>query len=288
MRHTDYFDTFLGDTVNLSKFKLELLEDRVKDIYADLKSDDEFGSLVVSKKLQGSWAQRTIIEPQNGKEFDGDVMLRLRYNPEWVNNPREYPNALYNALARVIGSREFERKCRCVRIHYGTMHIDVVPYVVRPDGSEAIINRDENEFERTDPAAFTTWMRQQDEVANRNLRKVIRLMKYLRDHKDSFTGTKSIILTTLLGEQVDSAKEIWTPDAYSDVPTALLTIVTDLDDWLQRQPVKPHIPDPSGHWPGLRPPLEARVLLLLQEAPPRAHRTDPRCVPRAGVRRERE
>ena len=26
MKHTDYFDTFLTDTVNLSKLKLELLE----------------------------------------------------------------------------------------------------------------------------------------------------------------------------------------------------------------------------------------------------------------------
>lgn len=245
MKHTDYFNTFLNDSVNLSKLKLELLEDRVEDVYDDLVADDEFGDEVRSKTLQGSWAQRTIIEPQSDKEFDGDVMVELRYNPDWEDNPREYPNALWNALGRVIPDRDFERKCRCVRVHYTNMHIDFVPYVNHPDGHQKIITRDDNDFERTDPAAFTKWMRQQDDIADKNLRKVIRLIKYLRDHKDSFTGTKSIILTTLLGERVSNAKKIANPSAYSDVPTALLTIVTDLDDWLQQQASKPHLADPA-------------------------------------------
>ena len=47
------------------------------------------------------------------------------------------------------------------------MHIDFVPYVVQPDGTEAIINRDNNNFERTDPAAFTQWMREQDDIASK-------------------------------------------------------------------------------------------------------------------------
>ena len=208
----------------------------------------KLGPDVVSMKIQGSRAQRTIIEPQNGKEFDGDVMLRLRWNPAWESNPRKYPNAVYNALNRhpVLGNRDFERKARCVRVHYATMHVDVVPYVVLPNGREAIINRDDDAFEVTDPAAFTKWMRERDQVAQKNLRKVIRLLKYLRDHKNSFTGTKSIILTTLLGERVNATKKLWTPDAYSDVPTALLTIVEDLDDWLTYQFAKPHVADPSG------------------------------------------
>lgn len=248
MKHTAYFDTFLTNEVNLSKFKLETLDGRVETIFDALKSDTELGPEVLSKKLQGSRAQRTIIEPQSGKEFDGDVMLRLRWNPAWESNPRKYPNAVYNALGRHpnLGNRDFERQARCIRIHYSTMHVDVVPYVVLPDGREAIINRDEDDFEITDPAAFTTWMRDRDEVAQKNLRKVIRLMKYLRDYKNSFTGTRSIVLTTLLGERVSETKKLWTPDAYSDVPTALLTIVGDLDDWLSYQFAKPHLADPSG------------------------------------------
>ena len=33
MKHTDYFDTFLTNTVNLSELKLDQLEARVENIY---------------------------------------------------------------------------------------------------------------------------------------------------------------------------------------------------------------------------------------------------------------
>ena len=92
------------------------------------------------------------------------------------------------------------RKCRCVYVNYANnaMHVDIVPFVIRADGKQYIINRDKNDWERTDTDGFTSWMKKQDKIANGHLRKVIRIMKFLRDHKNSFTGTKSILLTTLL------------------------------------------------------------------------------------------
>lgn len=248
MKHTDYFNSFLTDTVNLGKIKLETLETRADYIFQALQADPEIGSTVRSKQRQGSWAQRTIIEPQNGKEFDADIMVRLSRNPDWDDDPRQYLNAVYDAVGRhsALGLREHERMTRCVRIHYGTMHVDVVPYVIQDDGTKAIVNRKENVFERTDPAAFTAWMKEQDDIADQNLRKVIRLLKFVRDHKDSWTGTRSIILTTLLGERVSASKKLWTPDACADVPTALLTIVTDLDTWLDQHWTKPTVTDPAG------------------------------------------
>jgi hypothetical protein len=71
-------------------------------------------------------------------------------------------------------------------------------------------------------------------------------LKFLRDHKNSFTGTKSILLTTLLGERVEEWRKVVDPGYYGDLPTALLHIVSDLDDWLQARPTKPVIMDPSG------------------------------------------
>jgi hypothetical protein len=89
-------------------------------------------------------------------------------------------------------------------------------------------------------------MKKKDSLAKGNLRRVIRLMKYLRDHKNSFTGTRSILLTTLLGEQVTDLRTLLDPGYYNNVPTTLLHIVKDLDAWLQANPAKPSIPDPSG------------------------------------------
>ncbi|MFB8753081.1 SMODS domain-containing nucleotidyltransferase [Streptomyces parvulus] len=243
------FDTFLKNTVNLSQAKLTLLDVRVEAIYKALKADPDLGSLIRGKKPQGSWAQRTIINPVGDSEFDADFMLHLTENTEWADSPKTYIDKVYAALHRhsIYGAMPHTRKCRCVQLSYAnSMHVDIVPYLQLADGREVIVNRDANTWEQTNPAGFTAWMQKKDGIANNNLRKVIRLMKYLRNHRGSFTGTRSIILTTLLGERVEEIKKLMDPGCYSDVPTTLLAIVEDLDRWLQERPYKPSIADPSG------------------------------------------
>ena len=249
MQLADHFDVLLKDTVNLSKYKLDLLSDRVDTIYNALESDEEIGSLILDKIPQGSWAHRTIINPVGDKEFDADFLLLMKENPAWSGSPKTYIEKVDAALHRhsVYKSMLHSRKCRCVRLVYAnSMHVDIVPYLKLSDGRQVIVNGDEDEWEDTDPEGFTAWMREKDGIASNNLRKVIRLLKYLRDHKNSFTGTRSIILTTVLGERVTTARKIFQPGYYSNVPTTLLHIVQDLDEWLQANPTKPSIPDPSG------------------------------------------
>ncbi|MFF7655731.1 cyclic GMP-AMP synthase DncV-like nucleotidyltransferase [Streptomyces sp. NPDC007983] len=247
MQHISGFEVFLRDTVNLSQTKLDLLAIRVETIYSALKADPELGPLVLGKKRQGSWAQRTIINPVGGAEFDADFMLHLA--EVVADSPKTYLDKVYAALHRhsVYGGMPHTRKCRCVQLSYAnSMHVDIVPYLHLEDGREVIINRDDDLWEKTNPAGFTAWMQKKDRIADGNLRKVIRLMKYLRNHRKSFTGTRSIILTTLLGERVSEIKAVSEPGCYSNVPTALLSIVEDLDAWLQDRLAKPSIPDPSG------------------------------------------
>jgi hypothetical protein len=237
VKHTDHFNVLLRDTINLTQFNLDVLEDKSEEVVGVLEDDDTAGSEVVSMKRQGSWAQRTIITPPWVTDFDADIMVRLKHNPAWDEEPRKYSNLVYNAFANspVLSWREFERHDRCVRVHYEKMHVDVVPYVVFPDGSQRIINRntgEKGEFEVTNPEAFTTWMKEKDELANGNLRKVIRILKYLRDRNKSFTGTPSIIITTLLGNQVTAKAKLDNPDAFKDVPQTLLTLVTGMNHWL--------------------------------------------------------
>lgn len=249
MQHVDYFNVFLRDTVNLSEFKLDLLSDRVDSVYKALKADPVLGPFIMGKIPQGSWAQRTIINPQNGKEFDADFMLELEENLDWSDNVSEYNDAIYDALDAhpTYSEMPHEQKRRCVRLVYANlMHIDIVPYVVLADGRQVIVNREKNDWEDTDPAGFTAWMRDKDRIANGNLRRVMRLVKFLRDHKNSFTGTRSVILTTVLGQQVNAVNKLIDPGCYSNVPTTLLHVVEDLDVWLQANETKPSIPDPSG------------------------------------------
>jgi len=249
MQLADHFNVLLKDTVNLSQWKLDLLNNRVEAVYKALKADEQIGSLILGKTPQGSWAHRTIINPVGSNEFDADFMLDMSENPDWAGSPKTYIDEVYAALHRhsIYGEMPHSRKCRCVRLVYAnSMHIDIVPHLNLADGREVIVNRDDNDWEVTDPQGFTDWMRTKDALAGGNLRKVIRLMKYLRDHKNSFTGTRSILLTTLLGEQVTELRTLLDPGYYSSVPTTLRNVVMDLDAWLQARPTKPSIPDPSG------------------------------------------
>lgn len=249
MQFADHFDVLLKDTVNLSQFKLDTLIGRVDAVYKALKADAQIGPYIIGKTPQGSWAHRTIINPVGDNEFDADFMLDMEENPDWADSPKTYIDEVYAALHRhsSYSGMPHSRKCRCVRLVYAnSMHLDIVPHLNLADGREVIVNRDDDEWEQTNPQGFTDWMKQKDSTANGNLRRVIRLMKYLRDHKNTFTGTRSILLTTLLGEQVTNLRTLLDPGYYSNVPTTLLHIVKDLDDWLQARPVKPSIADPSG------------------------------------------
>jgi hypothetical protein len=51
------------------------------------------------------------------------------------------------------------RKSQRVRI------VDVVPYIVRADGSKVMVNRETNAFEETNPEGFTAWMKERDDIA---------------------------------------------------------------------------------------------------------------------------
>ncbi len=249
MQLADHFHTLLTNKVNISATKLTLLDSRVNAVYAALQGDDEIGPLIKGKTPQGSWAHRTIINPVGDNEFDADFMLDMAENPDWVDDPKKYINEVYAALGRhtTYGSMPRTRKCRCVRVSYAnSMHLDIVPHLKLANGREVIVNRDVNDWEDTHPQRFTDWMQNKDRLANGNLRKVIRLMKYLRDHKGSFTGTRSILLTTMLGERVTEARKLVKPGCYDNVPKTLLNVVSDLDAWLQARPMKPSIPDPSG------------------------------------------
>lgn len=244
MKLATYFDVLLRDTVNLNQTRLDMLQTRVDTVFAALQSDKECGDHITNYSKQGSWAHRTIIRPQNNKEFDADILLEMDEIDGW--EPKDYINAVYYALGRnsAYGSMARTRKCRCVRLSYANdMHIDIVPHIFLSNGREVIVNRDENIWEETNPTGFTGWMQDKDKTTKGNLRKVIRLIKFLRDHKNSFTGTPSIIITTLLGNQVAVWGDI-TGD-YKDLPTALLNLVESLDAWLQDRPQKPTVTDPS-------------------------------------------
>jgi hypothetical protein len=114
-------------------------------------------------------------------------------------------------------------------------------------GSNYITNRLEpsetGRFELSNPEAFTQWVDDRQRITNGYFIKVVRLMKYLRDYKNTFS-CKSIILKTLLGQWINDVEVIVDPNCYSDLPTALRSIVRKLADSLP--PTMPAVMDPGG------------------------------------------
>jgi Second Messenger Oligonucleotide or Dinucleotide Synthetase domain len=249
MRLKRQFDLFLRDTVNINKTRLDQLDTRVEAIYNALSNDKTLGPYVQDKMPQGSWAHETIIKPFPNKEFDADFLLLLEEHPDWSTSPKRYIEEVDKALGRnaIYKSMPRKRKCRCVRVTYANdCHIDIVPYLMLGGARKVIVNGNDDKWEDTNPEGFTEWMKEKDQVAGANLRRVIRLLKYLRDHKGTFDGVRSVILTTVVGERVEEWRTLGDPDYYGDVPTTLKNVINDLDEWLKANPTRPSIPDPSG------------------------------------------
>ncbi|MEZ5219681.1 MAG: hypothetical protein R2715_24570 [Ilumatobacteraceae bacterium] len=247
MKFVDDFESFLRSEVNLNQTRLDRLQNSVNAIENFLAGQATFAPLFLDMIPAGSWAHRTIIKPVGDfDEFDGDVLLYVKENTDW--QPKDYIEQLYAAFR---GSDTYkskaQRKTRCVRIDYaGDFHVDVVPYLER-FGSHYITNRlepeDEGRFEASDPEAFSAWIDERQRASNGSFVKAVRLLKYLRDYKNTFS-CKSIILTTLLGNELNPVIAELQTNSYKDVPTTLNTLLQALAKSLPE--TMPAVMDPAG------------------------------------------
>lgn len=243
MKLNGYFRHFLTEKVNLNQSRIDQLDRRVLAVDNFLRGTNGFGDAVEDLIAQGSYAQKTIIKPVGNHEFDADVLMLIAEQESW--EPKDYVGQLYSKLkaSSTYGSI-VSRQSRCVLINYANdFHVDVVPYLVRDDG-HWITNRTTNELENTNPEGFNEWLDERDRITGRRLVEVIRLMKYLRDFKQRFS-VRSVVLSFLLAEQVSEYRKTLDPGCYKDLPTAFVTLIKDLDTWLQARPTLPFLTDPS-------------------------------------------
>lgn len=247
MKMTASFNSFMTNTVNINKARLGQLDNSVTAIFEALKDDAEIGGKIRGYDPQGSWAHETIIKPADDVEFDADFLLAMDEVADWT--PKRYLTEVHAALARNGTYKDMVKppKDRCVRVVYaGNYHVDIVPFVTLSDGRQVIVNGVTDEWEDTDPAGFTAWMKDKNDITGENLKRVIRLLKYLRDHRDHFRRTRSVLITAMVGYRVEATKKLFDPGYYSDLPTAFFHLVTDLNNWLQDNETMPSIVDPSG------------------------------------------
>jgi Second Messenger Oligonucleotide or Dinucleotide Synthetase domain/Adenylyl/Guanylyl and SMODS C-terminal sensor domain len=251
------FDAFLKNEVNLNKTRIGTLTDRVEAIQNFLE-DSDWKPEITRFNPQGSWAHKTIIKPPGEQGFDADLLVFVQPVSGW--SPKDYVLKLKDEFK---GNGTYKDKVflhtRSVRLEYsGDFELDVVPCVVnRPGGTSQfeVCNRTDNEFEPTNGEVYTAWLEQRNTWAGTDkLREVTRLLKYLRDIKTTFT-CKSILLTTLLGGRITQTDASNQTAYFPDLPTALKTLITRLDDYLQARPKLHDICNPvlpsenfNRHW----------------------------------------
>ncbi len=243
------FQDFLRDEVNLNQSRLDRLNTSVGAVDAYLK-DHLTGYQKMER--QGSYALGTLIKPvDDNDEYDADIQIVMNPNPKW--QAKDYINEVYRTLKENQNYADKLRpKTRCVTIDYaGDFHLDVVPRVTI-GGRHYVCNRIDNKYEETDGTGYRDWFNEQNRITGGNLKRVVRLLKYLRDHKNNYTA-KSILLTTLAGNTIKSTDE--GTEAVGTVADTLVTVLTRMDDYLQQHPYTPEIRNPvlpaetfNRHW----------------------------------------
>lgn len=253
MKHEQYFDDFLSNHVNLNKTRLDTLESRVNTI-STLLRDRLTGYRKYS--AQGSYAHKTIIKPvQDNDEFDADILVFIKDNDF---QPYKFEVDYVDDVYKTLGENEdykdkIKRNTRCVTIDYaGDFHLDIVPCVEHKN-IHYICNRKEEKYEETDGDGYKNWLAEKNAITSgNNFRRTTKLLKFLRDHKDNFS-VKSILLTTMLGNQVSGNEK--GSNNFSDLPTTLKTLSNRLNDFLQKNTTMPTIDNPvmpvenfNRHW----------------------------------------
>lgn len=243
MKLIDQFKTFLSSEVNLNDTRVSQLGASVEAVQKAIKTSN-WGPKILDFDAHGSWAHGTIIKPRTGGEFDADLLVIVEPVEGW--EAKDY----VNKLGAVFDSHstykdKAHRYSHCVTIEYvGERRIDIAPCIKGRQWSNAyeVCNRTTNEFETTAALEYTDWVVGRNGVVGGNdLKKVTRLLKYLRDIKTNFT-CPSFLFTTLMGMHIyDSDKDT---AAFADTPTCLKTLIGRLDDYLQARPTVPVIRNP--------------------------------------------
>lgn len=243
MKLVSQFNDFLQDTVNLNQTRFNQLESSIGAVQRFL-SGSSWEPRIIRYASHGSWAHKTIIKPVEDASFDADLLVYVDPVDQW--EPKQYINTLYEVFrASATYADKVRKSSHCITIEYaGERKIDIAPCIkerVYTDVYE-VCNRGSNEFEESRPGDYTDWLIDKNsESSLNNLRKVTRLLKYLRDIKTTFT-CPSFLLTTMLGERIRNGDR--SSPNFTDVPSALKEVVGRLDDWLQGNYWLPEIHNP--------------------------------------------
>ena len=240
MKNDNEFQQFQRDHVNLNKTRRVELNERMQALDGFL-SKNLHG--FIRTERQGSRELRTIIRPTaDDVKADADMLVIVKRES---GDCKTYVPALWEALA---GSEQYRDKITmknlCVTVHYSErskLEVDLVP-CVESGGKFYVCPRDGDEFQETDGTGYRDWFNAQNEITSGNLKRVVRLLKYARDHRERF-DCPSIVLTTLAAETI--RPDDGDGESVSTQADALTTVLARMSERLERTPYPLSIRNPA-------------------------------------------
>ena len=241
MKNNDEFQQFQRDHVVLNKTRREDLNDHMQALHGFL-----YNNLpgFRTTERQGSHALRTIIRPTaDDVKADADILVIVKYES---SDCRDYVPAIKKVLE---GSDLYRDKVTtknlCVTVEYSErskLEVDLVPCVELEKGKFYVCPRDGAGFKETDGTGYRDWFNRQNDITSGNLKRVVRLLKYARDHRARF-DCPSIVLTTLAAQTIQ-------PGDRGDVSVstqadALTTVLERMSENLKGMSYPPVIKNPA-------------------------------------------
>jgi len=158
----------------------------------------EYGLASSDVFLQGSYPNRTVIEPVEGGEYDIDMVAVC------VDQNVTGDVALDDLEHRLAADGRYRdrivRKAPCVRLEYseddiGEFHVDVVPLHRPPGTDELFAPRRGSSWKQTAPREYTEWCRNEGP----RFARTVKILKRWRDEQQGVRDAiKSIVLQVLV------------------------------------------------------------------------------------------
>ena len=278
MKNDKEFQQFQRDHVVLNKTRREDLNDHMQALHGFL-SKNLPGFRTTER--QGSHALRTIIRPTaDDVKADADILVMAKWES---SDCSDYVPAIEKALeGSDLYRGKITTKNLCVTVEYSEkskLEVDLVPCVESPDGKFYVCPRDGEKFKRTDGAGYRDWFNRQNDITSGNLKRVVRLLKYARDHIERF-DCPSIVLTTLAAQTIQPGDRGGV--SVSTQADALTTVLERMSKNLTRMPYPPVIRNPAlateefdPKWtPGEYSQFKAVVRRMAQDARDALEETD--------------
>ena len=240
LKNNEEFQQFQRDHVRLNKTRRKQLGEHMTALHNYL-SENHPG--FIRTERQGSYALRTIIRPTaDDAKADADIMVMVKFDSK---DHRTYVPDLAKTLeASNLYEDKVTVKNRCVTVQYSEpskLEVDLVACVER-EGKFYICPRNGADFEETDGTGYREWFNKKNDITSGNLKRVVRLLKYARDHRTRF-NCPSIVLTTLAAQVIRS--EDRGTEAVSTQADALVTILERMSARLDKMPYPPSVKNPA-------------------------------------------